>query len=224
MFKIMKTKHILGVLGLLLAGSTALQAQQFAQAYPQPVTQEAARGPRFEISPFYGYRFGGGVRNPLTGRTYAFRDSQAYGLFLDMAPRPDWPAKLELLWSRQDSSVNLQGLGGLGRVNLTIDEIQIGSSLERGGRHLREYGSLLAGATYYSTDGYGSDTRFSFGLGGGVKYFITRNLALRADLRGFCTIVDGSGALISSGGGTMVAFYGSAMWQGQATVGVTLAF
>jgi hypothetical protein len=57
-----------------------------------------------------------------------------------------------------------------------------------------------------------------------VKYFITRNLALRADLRGFCTIVDSGGALISSGGGTSVAFYGTAMWQGQATVGVTLAF
>ena len=109
-------------------------------------------------------------------------------------------------------------------MNLTIDEIQIGGSVERGGRHLREYASLLAGATYYSTDGYGSDTRFSFGLGGGVKYFITRNLALRADLRGFCTIVDSGGALISSGGGTSVAFYGTAMWEGQATVGVSLAF
>jgi opacity protein-like surface antigen len=230
----MKTKYILGVLGLILAGSSALQAQQLAQSYPyqqpvaqpypQPLVQEPAGGPRFEISPFYGYRFGGAVQNPLTGRTYEFRDSEAYGLFLDMAPRPNWPVKFELLWSRQDSSVNLQGLGGLGRVNLTIDEIQIGGSLERGGRHLREYVSLLAGATYYSTDGYGSDTRFSFGLGGGVKYFITRNLALRADLRGFCTIVDSGGALISSGGGTSVAFYGTAMWQGQATVGVTLAF
>ena len=139
----MKTKYILGVLGLILAGSSALQAQQLAQSYPyqqpvaqpypQPLVQEPAGGPRFEISPFYGYRFGGAVQNPLTGRTYEFRDSEAYGLFLDMAPRPNWPVKFELLWSRQDSSVNLQGLGGLGRVNLTIDEIQIGGSLERGG-------------------------------------------------------------------------------------------
>ncbi len=100
-------------------------------------------------------------------------------------------------------------------MNLTIDEIQIGGSLERGSKHLREYVSLLAGATYYSTDGYGSDTRFSLGLGGGVKYFITRNLALRADLRGFCTIVNCSGGFISNGGATVVAFSGSAVWQGR---------
>ena len=228
----MKTKCILGVLGMLLAGISALQAQQFAQPYPQPypqpvaqpLVQEPAGATRFEISPFYGYRFGGEVQNPFTGRTYGFRDSEAYGLFLDVAPRPNWPAKFELLWSRQDSSVNLQGLAGLGRVDLSIDQIQIGGSLERGGQHLREYVSLLAGATYYSTDGYGSDTRFSLGLGGGVKYFFTRNLALRADLRGFCTIVDGSGGFISNGGTTVVAFSGSGIWQGQATVGVSLAF
>ena len=173
----MKTKCILGVLGVLLAGSSALQAQPSAQPYypppypqpyPQPVAQPLAQEPagatRFEISPFYGYRFGGEVHNPLTGRTYRFQDSEAYGLFLDIAPRPNWPAKLELLWSRQDSSVDLHGLAGLGRVNLTIDEIQIAGSVEMGGRHLREYVSLLAGATYYSTEGYGSDTRLSMGL------------------------------------------------------------
>ena len=219
----MKTKCTLGVLALL-AFTSALRAQQFVQPYSQPLVQEPAGATRFEISPFYGYRFGGEVHNPFTGRTYGFRDSEAYGLFLDVAPRPNWPAKLELLGSRQDSSVNLQGLAGLGRVDLTIDQIQIGGSLERGGQHLREYVSLLAGATYYSTEGYGSDTRFSLGLGGGVKYFFTRNLALRADLRGFCTIVDGSGGFISNGGTTVVAFSGSAIWQGQATVGVSLAF
>ena len=202
----MKYPQLLAALSLLLVGTSRLQAQ------------------RFEISPFYGYRFGGEVQNPLTGHTYGFRDSEAYGLFLDMAPRPDSPVKLELLWSRQDSSVDLHGLAGVGRVNLSIDEIQIGGSLERGGQHLREYVSLLAGATYYSTDGYGSDTRFSVGLGVGVKYFLTRNLALRADLRGFCTIVDSSSAFISTGGATVVAFSGSAVWQGQATVGVSLAF
>jgi opacity protein-like surface antigen len=211
----MKTKNLLSILGLLLAGSFALQAQSLEKA---PGTQ------RFEISPFYGYRFGGDVHSPLTGRTYGFEDAGAYGLFLDLTPQPNWPAKFELLWSRQDSSVNLSGLSGLGKVDVSIDEIQLGGVLERGGQHLREYVSLLAGATYYSTESYGSDTRFSLSLGAGVKYFFTRNLALRADLRGFCTIVDGSGGFIYNGGATVIAFSGSAVWQGQATVGLSLAF
>jgi opacity protein-like surface antigen len=224
-------KYLLTLLGLILAGTAALQAQQFAQPYSQPYPQPVApplsrepAGTRFEISPFYGYRFGGEVQNRYTGRTYSFEDSEAYGLFLDYAPRPNWPAKLELLWSHQDSSVNLQGLSGLGKVDLSIDQIQIGGSLERGNQHLRGYVSLLAGATHYSTDGYGSDTKFSLSLGGGVKYFLTRNLALRADLRGFCTIVNGSGGFISNGGSTTVVFSGSGVWQGEATLGVSLAF
>jgi hypothetical protein len=202
----MKTKTILAVLGLFLACSFQLHAQ------------------RFEMSPFYGYRFGGGVEDPLTGQKFGFEDAPAYGLFLDVAPRPDSPTKLELLWSRQDSSVDLQGLGGLGKVNLSIDQIQIGGTAEMGNKRLRGYVSLLAGATYYSTEGYGSDTLFSLGLGGGVKLFLSKNLALRADLRGFCTIADSSGGFISTGGSTLVVFRGSGIWQGQATVGLSLAF
>jgi len=36
--------------------------------------------------------------------------------------------------------------------------------------------------------------------------------------------VDSSGGFISTGGSTVVVFSGSAVWQGQATVGVSLAF
>lgn len=212
----MKATSLLGIAGVTLALTSPLQAQQW-DANP-------GGDQRFEISPFYGYRFGGEVQNPFTGRTYGFRDSEAYGLFIDITPQPNWPIKLELIWSRQDTSVNLQGLGGLGNLDLSIDQIQIGASVERGGQHLREYLSLLVGATYYSTDSYGSDTRFSTGIGGGVKYFFTPNIALRADLRGFCTIVQGSGAFISGPGGTVVAFSGTAVWQGQATVGLSVAF
>jgi hypothetical protein len=211
----MRLRIVLTLLCLLLAITSALQAQQ--------LEKERWGTQRFEISPFYGYRFGGEVQNPLTGRTYRFQDAPAYGLFLDVAPKQDAPEKLELLWSRQDSRVDLQGLAGVGKVDVTIDQIQIGGSIERGQR-LREYVSLLVGATYYSTDDYGSDIRFSLGLGGGVKYFVTRNLALRADLRGFCSIVDSSGAFISNGGTTVVAFSGSAVWQGQVTAGLSLAF
>ncbi len=201
----MKTKAILVVLGLALAGASRLQAQVL------------------EISPYYGYRFGGAVQNSLNGRTYGFQDAPAYGLFIDAGPTNS-DLKLELLWSRQDSRVDLEGLGGVGRVNLTIDQIQVGASGETGGKHLREYLSGLFGATYYSPEGFDTDLRFSLGLGGGVKYYFTPNIALRADLRGFCTFVDTSSAFISHNGTTVAAFSGSTIWQGQATLGVSIAF
>jgi opacity protein-like surface antigen len=226
----MKTNHLPFALGGLLGFTGALpaqilaQPQPYSQAYPQPVAFDQPAAPRFELSPFYGYGFGGEVQSGHTGRTYGFDDGEAYGLFLDMAVQPDSPYKYELLWSHRDSSVNLQGLAGLGRVDLTLDQIQIGGSYEMGGKHFRQYVSLLAGATYCSPEGFASDTHFSLGLGGGVKYFLTRNLALRADVRGFCTVVDGSGGFISSGGSTVVVYSGTAIWQGQITVGMSLAF
>ena len=201
----MKTKTILAALGLLWVGTSGLLAQQV------------------EIAPFYGYRFGGEVQNPLTGRTYAFQDSDAYGLVLDL-PLKNSPGKLELLWSRQDSSVDLQGLAGVGRVDVTIDQIQIGGIMETGDQRFCEYVAVLVGATVYDTEDYGSDTRFSMGLGVGGKYFLTPKLALRADVRGFCTIVDASGAFISSGGSTVVAYNGTGVWQGEATLGLSLSF
>jgi hypothetical protein len=192
-------------LGLLIASTAIVQAQQV------------------EISPFYGYRFGGEVEDINTGETYSFKDTPAYGLFIDVGPTNS-DMKVELLWSRQDTSMDLHGLSGVGQVDVTIDQIQIGGSTEIGNEHLREYISVLAGATHYSTDDYGSDTKFSFGIGGGIKYFPFRNVGLRADLRGFCTVVESSGGFISTGGVTVVSYSASTLWQGQATLGVSVAF
>jgi hypothetical protein len=203
----MKTKTILVVLGLVLACAPRLRAQDLA----------------FEISPYYGYRFGGAVQNSLNGKTYSFQDSPAYGLFLDVGPTNS-DLKLEVMWSRQDTHLDLQGLGGAGRVNLSIDQIQIGASSETGGEHLRGYLSGMLGGTYFSPEGFDTDLRFSLGVGGGAKYYFTRNIALRADLRGFCTFVDTSSAFISHNGTTVVGFSGSTMWQGQATLGLSIVF
>jgi opacity protein-like surface antigen len=188
-------------------------------------------GQRLEISPFYGYGFGGEVVNAATngfyqGVKYSLHAGPAYGLFIDFGlPETEKVKKnFELRWSHQDSVMDLQGYSGLNDVNLGIDQIQIGGSVERADAKLREYLSLLVGATHYSTDGYGSTTKFSFSFGVGLKYFPCRNVALRADLRAFCTVVEGEGAFISTGGTTIVAFSGTTFWQGQATVGVSIAF
>jgi hypothetical protein len=183
-------------------------------------------GQRVEISPFYGYGFGGEVENATTGGKYSLDGGPAFGLFVDLGlPEAEKVKKnFELRWSHQDSGVDLQGAGGLNQVNLGIDQIQIGGSVERADAKLREYLSLLVGATHYSTDEYGSTTKFSFSFGVGLKYFPCRNVALRADLRAFCTVVEGEGAFISTGGTTIVAFSGTTFWQGQATVGVSIAF
>lgn len=185
----------------------------------KPITQTQP----FGLSPFYSYRFGGEVEDANTGANYSFEDSAAYGISLDYAPK-DFYGRFELLWSHQDSSLNFRGNNGLGKVDLTIDVIQVGSMLEFGSERFREYVSAHIGATHYSSGGYGDDTKFSFGIGGGVKAFLSKNVYLRADVRGFCTVVEAEGSFIYVNGITVAAFSGSTLWQGQATVGLGITF
>lgn len=187
--------------------------------FDKPVTQPQW----FGISPFYGYRFGGGVEDLNTGRDYHFDDAPAYGLTLDFAP-PNSEVRLELLWSRQESGIDFRGDYGLGKVDLTIDVFQLGGIAEFGTARFRQYISLHVGATHFSSDRFDDDTRFSLGAGVGVKAFLTKNFYLRADLRGFCTVVEAEGSFIFYNGVTVASFSGSTLWQGQVSAGLGITF
>jgi len=211
--------RLLAGLGLFLGLGTLAQDFDSGLEFAKPLPQTT----RFGISPFYGYRFGGEIQDASTGTRYSFKDSPGYGLILDYAPL-EYPGRFELLWSRQDSSVNFEGNNGLGKVDLSIDVIQFGGIAEFGTESLRPYVSAHLGATHYSTGGYGDDTKFSFSIGAGVKTYLTKNIYLRADLTGFCTVVDAEGGFIYANGVTVAVFSGSTLWQGQVSAGVGFTF
>jgi hypothetical protein len=177
----------------------------------------------FEVSPFYGYRWGGELET-AGGQTLGLEAGRAYGLALDYTPNQEADLKFELLWSRQDSAVDLSSVGGLSHVRVSVDEFQIGGVLEGSQGRLHGYVTGLIGASLFGPEGLDSEVRFSLSIGGGVKFFLMRNLALRADLRGYCTVVESDSAFISSGGVTVVRFSGNSLWQGEVSGGITLAF
>lgn len=214
-----REKLMLAALVFSLAFTARGQDLDNDSPFGTPLTQTK----RFGISPFVGYRFGGDVEDKSTGNNYDFDDSSAFGLFLDYAPI-GYYGRFELLWSHQDTSVDFEGDNGVGEVDVTIDVVQIGGVLEFGKERLCSYLSAHVGATHFSSDGYGDDTRFSFGIGVGGKAFVTKNLYLRADVRGFCTVVEADGSFISANGTTVASFNGSTFWQAQVSVGVGITF
>jgi hypothetical protein len=214
-----QNRLMLAMFGFSLALTASGQDFISDEIFPKPLTQTT----RFGISPFYGYRFGGDIKDPNTGTQYSFKDTPAYGLILDYAPM-DYYGRFELIWSHQDTSVNFHGNNGLDNVDITIDVIQVGGECEYGTKSLRGDVSAHVGGTRFSSDGYGDKTRFSFDIGAGVKMFLTKNIYLRADLRGICTVTDGQGSFIYANGVTVATFSGSAFWQGQVSAGVGFTF
>ena len=204
-YMVVKTRHF-SILGwLLVASTTGLRAQVF------------------EASPFFGYRFGGSAQTS-NGQHSDLDAARSYGLALDYSgPQPS-DIKLELFWSRQDSGLDLNGVNGLSHMDMSVDEFMIGGVYEHGNGRLRETVTGLVGATLFTPEFGDQDARFAFGIGLGVKYFLLKNLALRADLRAYGTVVESEGVFISSGGVTVAYFTGNIIWQGEVSGGLTLAF
>ena len=229
---LISTLCVLSVFAPLLQAQTPASTAPAPGATPPPSSAPVVpqtpmyEGPkpssRFEVDVFGGYRFGGGLENAITGKDIDFDDSEAYGLTFDLGP-VNSEMKVEFQWSRQDTSLDFHGSGGVNNVDVSIDEFQLGGIAEMGKNRFREYVAASAGATHFSSD-FGDDTRFSFGLGVGVKYYVASHFVVRGDLRGFCTIVDSDSAFIFHNGVTVAAFSGSTLWQGQATIGVGIVF
>jgi hypothetical protein len=210
---------VLAVLGLSLTLTAGADDFDMESSRDKPVSQSL----RFGMAPFYGYRFGGEVEDLSTGTKYSFEDGVAYGLTLDYAP-VNSNMRLELLWSRQDSGIDFGGDNGLRHVDLNIDVFQFGGIVEFGTARWREYFSLHLGATHFSSHDFDDDTRFSLGVGVGGKLFLTKNIYLRADLHGFCTVVEAEGSLVYYNGVAVASFSGSTLWQGQVSAGLGITF
>jgi len=196
----------------------------FAIALGLPLTMARAEG-TFEVSPFAGLRFGGSFLDYSTGEEASLDSSLSYGLTMDITlPELGSKRQLEVLYSHQDTSFQAQEASTTQSFDISVDAIQIGLLQEfaKDDDKLRPFLVGLVGATYMYGD-EGSDAMFSFGLGGGVKYFPLKNVGLRLDLRGYPTFVSGSTAAICSGG-CIIGFSGSMMIQGEIAASLVIRF
>ena len=120
--------------------------------------------------------------------------------------------------------LDFHGDYGLGNVEISIDVVQVGGEPEYGTERFRSYVSADLGATLFGSDGHGVDTRFSFGISGGVKASLTKRIYLRADIRGFSTITSGPGGFIYANRVTVASFSGYSLWQGEFSGGIGITF
>jgi opacity protein-like surface antigen len=176
----------------------------------------------FEVAPFVGYRFGGNFEDSTTGQSADAKESVAYGLAFDVEYAPD--RMVEVYYSRQSTEFKDTSPS----VDVDIEYYQIGGVAEYTQDEYTPYLVGTIGASRFSPDGgFDSETRFAATLGGGVKWFINDNFALKFEARGFISAFDSNADVFCvSSGGAVCRFRvsGSVVWQLEATAGVAIRF
>lgn len=171
------------------------------------VPGKAGAGWGVEITPYAGYRVGGGFEDNVTGVGLDVKEGGSFGLILDLSDRQgnEEQTQYELFYGLQRTRVTAGGtFGGEPLFDLDIHYLHVGGTYAVPGERVHPYVAGGLGATHFAPHGSGLDskTHFSVSLGGGVKVPVSRHVGLRIEGRGFLTILPDSAELfcVSSGG------------------------
>jgi len=206
--------------------AAALAASLFAPA------ARAADAPRFEMTPFAGYRTGGQFDiEPTTEGSVTesvdVGDDASFGI--DLGLYRDERSFYEFLYSRQGASLDSKD-PLLDNLDVRIEYYQFGGTVmfPDVSDNVLPYLSLTVGATRFSADHYDSDTKFSASLGGGLRVPFSEHVAAVAGLRGYLTFVDTNTEFfcVSNGGegGCLLRSSGSTFFQAEAQLGLSMRF
>ena len=188
----------------------------------------------FEVTPFVGLRFGGtfDVRAEQPPQVQAtWNDASSYGLSAGV--RFDDLSLIEFRWTRSTSTLRFDA--PLGFVGPSLGDVALNQFHADFTREwfipevkgLRSFLTGSVGATHMAAahDGF---TRFSFGLGAGVKQFLGPRFAIRAEVKWLPILIAPEVGAWGCGtvgvGGCLVVLTGPATQQFELSVGPVLRF
>jgi len=182
-------------------------------------------GQALEVSPFIGYRFGGGFFERVTGQAVDLDGARAVGAVVDV--RVGDGLFVEGLVTHQSARVTVPA--GLFAPpvtwRITVDHWQGGGLQEFGlGTRVRPFATGLLGLTRYA--GAGDDEiRFTVSGGGGVKLMPTRRIGVRLDGRVFATFAYVDAQVLDCGPGVCLSrIYADIVWQAEFSAALVVAF
>lgn len=208
------------VLLLLTALVTGVAAQD--QGVPKPV--------RFDLSLFAGYRtsIGFPIEPHVTGMNprIVIEPSPSYGGSFGFRPHED--DLVEFRWARQDSHLHAEGITPLPpRQRVIVDQFHGDFSheyfIEGGKDWARPFVIGSVGASHVSGTTNVDFTRFSFGLGGGIRFYLNRHFGFKLQAEWLPVFVDPHAAVIC-GRGCIIHVGGTASSQGEFIVAPVLRF
>jgi hypothetical protein len=173
-----------------------------------------------EVAAFVGLGFGGSVASPVTGESVGIGSGLLFGGAVSTVLTGTW--RIEGYFSRQDSRVEGSRPGT--HIDLALERYLAGVQEEVPWGSRRAFGTLLIGATRFVPAGAEAETRFTLGLGLGVKARLAPRVGLRIEGHCFYTPTASDGALVCGPGGCIFAFSGYGVFQGDVTAGIYVGF
>jgi len=174
----------------------------------------------------------GGAR---AGGEFEDASDAAHGFKLDSAATVaasfDWPLDDgrigQVFYSFQRSALPGADFGQPAKVDVDVSYLHLGGRVFLEGDPVRggSYAVGGLGATFFSPRqaGLSNEVRPSFNLGVGWQWTVSRNVALRGELRGYLSLINSSGQFFCSGG-CVVSIRGTTLTQAEGMVGVSIGF
>jgi len=156
-----------------------LRAQSYGQYY------------KWEITPFFGREIGGSY--PVNLSTQAsidkvrVNDSMSFGTFIDRSFTENF--QFEFMWNaNRTQTAEHDTISGqyTNAYNTDIDQFHFGAlyMFRSSDKKLRPYAAAGLGFTHFENSGMNANnTAFSYGVGGGVKYYMSKHIGFRGDAR-----------------------------------------
>jgi hypothetical protein len=182
---------------------------------------------RFDLTPLVGYRT---IMSFPTGHEpsphLVLAAKPSYGAAVGV--RLDEENLIELRWARQDTHVHLEGNTPSSDEKVVLDQFHGDFTheyiLEEWRHWARPFVMGSVGATHVGCGTSSSFTRFSFGIGAGVKFYFNRHFGLRMQGEWLPLVVQPEVRSFICGGGCIVHLSARLVSQGEVTVGPMFRF
>ena len=115
-------------------------------------------------------------------------------------------------------------------LDMNISYLLLGGTYVGAGELVRPFLAAGIGAAHLSPDrsGYGSDTVFAVGIGGGAQVFPTERVGLRMEVRALGAVIDSHSNIFCASGpegsACAVSASGNMLWQWEAFAGLVARF
>ena len=179
-----------------------------------------------EVTPFYGYRFGGDLEDAETGESFDIDEAPAWGGILNVNLSD--VTQFEFYYSHQETELKPDdGLFAAERLfDLDVDYYHVGGTYILTTGTWQPFVVGTVGVTHLSPDASGADslTRFSLGIGGGVRFVPSEHFGLYLAGRGLFTFVDSDTFIRIENGATTIRLHSDGFVQAELQAGLIFAF